>query len=353
MRERRRLPRRPHQPQGQSRIITPLLVMRTINNLYAWFAAVLLLSPAPSVAECDVFQGEVRLSTAPSLPDLAEAYENAWNWKWMIFGRFFGPQGTLCNLAFDIMPKRQREFGLEPIMIPTNAVVELQTLPDFKVIGKAHVDTCGRYCIRMERAVRNPCRVYCKMELCEFGRKVWFYDAADAANIVYNSRKRAYVQNLLLNRNRASISGRCIRRNGTPMKDVYIYVSLITTPAGQDDRGYPPRYETISDENGRWRIDGILTPPFDRLMTFMCNANSINLFDSTCPPLKIQVDANLPIVNGEDMVFPNITAAKRTAIEKVIAVWERKTGKKYPRSNPLVNFPESTNDVIYVDVILP
>ena len=60
------------------------------------------------------------------------------------------------------------------------------------------------------------------------------------------------------------------------------------------------------------------------------------------------------MVNEVTTTVPNVTAAKRSAIEKIIKTWERKNAKKYPMPHPLEEFPVSTNDVIYIpDMILP
>ena len=70
--------------------------------------------------------------------------------------------------------------------------------------------------------------------------------------------------------------------------------------------------------------------------------------------LKIEIWRALPYRREVQLTIPNITDGNRRAAEKAIEISERRLGKKYDLSNRIMNFPISTNNVIYVgDIVLP
>ncbi len=288
--------------------------------------------------EVELVKGWVRLWTFPSLPDLADAYEKS-------------EESSFTTVVCELI-KRQNDCGIKRLMTPKNAVVEIQTLPDFKTIAKTIVDEKGGYSIRMNEGNVNR-RVYCKVELDEFGKKACFIGSS---RVWWNQRQKAYAQDIDLSRDNVSVAGRCVDKNGSAVGNAHVEVTLIMTPTHGEDPSSPLQLAK-TDNEGRWRVDGVAAPSFERLIAYVADTNRLNCCDEKTPPLKIKVEARrryIPMVNEVTTTVPNVTAAKRSAIEKIIKTWERKNAKKYPMPHPLEEFPVSTNDVIYIpDMILP
>lgn len=279
-------------------------------------------------------KGRVKLVTTPSPLEYAEAYEKT-------------DDVDFCAE----LESRQKSAGIARVIVPFNAVVELQTIPDFKVIAKSKVDKNGLYCFNVKEDNRDW-RVYCKCELEEFGRRIPFIATA---HVKWDKRENAYVQNLWLRRDYVSVVGRCVDTNGVPVANAVISVGPTTTV----DEGRSPYDDQIarSDSRGYWRVDGVITPSLNHLMILMGNTKQTEEYDSGYIPYGINVGAKASYFaakgTSDTIGLPNLSANARIATEKIFAAFKRKTGKDWPRPHPLMNFPVSTNNVIYVpDIVL-
>lgn len=300
--------------------------------------SLLFVSAFMAVHATEMVKGQVRLLTFPSPLEYADFYGDS-------------PEPWVRKAMYDLKT-RQREAGISDVLIPANAEVELQTLPDFKTVARAKVGRDGRYCFNVKEDNRDW-RVYCRCLLEEFGRKVEF---VASAHVAWNKRENAYVQNLVLRRSYVSVVGRCVDANDVPVSNAVVEVALMTSPIETSEVFYHSHIAR-TDGNGRWRADGIDAPDFDRLISYVCNTNVLLMHDSTCPPYRISVGASTAYHAARGpkayAVVPNVSADARTATEKFFAGYRRKTGKEWPRPAPLSDFPVSTNSVIYMpDMIM-
>jgi hypothetical protein len=154
-----------------------------------------------------------------------------------------------------------------------------------------------------------------------------------------------------------SVEGRCVNKDGVPVKDVKVLVHPITLreTESQNEILWSTQI-AVTGADGKWRVDGLISPPIDYLSSYIRNAklwHSIEFLH--CPmELKIEIWRALPYRREVQLTIPNITDGNRRAAEKAIEISEHRTGRKYDRSNQIMNFPVSTNNVIYVpDIVLP
>lgn len=236
--------------------------------------------------------------------------------------------------------------------LPRNVEVELQTLPDFKVICRAKVDAKGRY--RMEtREDDRDWRVFCRCSIEDSGKKLE-YQATE--HVAWNRRENAYVQNLELRRDYASVVGRCVDKDGAPIADAVVKVTVIKVDGDLSEVEWPGQVARTG-KDGVWRADCIPAPYFNRLATYVCNTNSVyHNLHLRGMPYEIQIHAypgyGVFEPSGSASVA-NVSADGRRAVELAIAAVKRRTGRDSPRPAPLTNFPASTNNVIYVpDIVL-
>lgn len=235
--------------------------------------------------------------------------------------------------------------------LPSNVEVELQTLPDFKVICRAKVDAKGRYRMEVKEDDRDW-RVFCRCSIEDSG-KVLEYQAA--AHVAWSRREKAYVQNLELRRDYASAVGRCVDKDGMPIADAVVKVTLIKADSQTSEEEWPGQVARTG-KDGVWRADCIPAPYFGRLASYIGNTNSIHSLQLKGMPYEIHIHA----YPGHGVFEPsgsasvaNVSADGRRAVELAIAAVKRRTGRDSPRPAPLTNFPASTNNVIYVpDIVL-
>ena len=195
-------------------------------------------------------------------------------------------------------------------------------------------------------------RVFCRCSIEDSG-KVLEYQAA--AHVAWSRREKAYVQNLELRRDYASAVGRCVDKDGMPIADAVVKVTVIKADSGTS-KGEWPGQVARTGKDGVWRADCIPAPSFNRLATYVCNTNSIYYSALRAMPYGIQIYAHpshgVFEPSGTASVA-NVSADGRMAVEHAIAAVKRRTGKDTPRPAPLADFPASTNNVIYVpDIVL-
>lgn len=126
--------------------------------------------------------------------------------------------------------------------MPDNVEVELQTLPDFNVIGRAKVDAKGRYRMEVKEDDRDW-RVFCKCVADGPGGR---FEYLATKHVEWEPYAKAYVQNLVLRRDYTSVAGRCVDKAGPFVKIsicVIQYAALWVTfgknwrnPIRQDNR---------------------------------------------------------------------------------------------------------------------
>jgi hypothetical protein len=248
---------------------------------------------------------------------------------------------------------RQIKEGIQQFCIPEGAVVEIQSLPKFEVVGRGKIDKEGRFEVALP-SKDSIWRAYCKYEREEFGRTVLYVGASR----IYKKRNFGYYEaNIVLMRTYTSVEGRCVNKDGVPVKDVKVLVHPITLreTESQNEILWSTQI-AVTGADGKWRVDGLISPPIDYLSSYICNAKLWhNIEFLHCPmELKIEIWRALPYRREVQLTIPNITDGNRRAAEKAIEISERRLGKKYDLSNRIMNFPVSTNNVIYVpDIVLP
>lgn len=299
---------------------------------------VLIMSNVLWAFGMNVVRGSVRALTYPSPLDCAEEYAQS-------------DELVPWGMRFKIN-KQLTKKGIPAAFIPKNAGVELRDWSSEKLLGKGYVNDEGTYKIQVSSKI-SKVMVYCTVSLRENEKDIGL---VGWKNAVKDSDTGHYVADIVLRRDYSSVVGRCLRNDGSPAKGAFVKVSMRTTPIETSERYYDDHL-VQTDEEGRWRVDGINTPPYDRLVSYVCNTNMIDRFDSTCPPLAIEVQARskfIPTTTEASVTIPNVSADSRAAVEKTLAAYERKNGKPWRRRAPMVDFPVSTNNVIYVpDIILP
>ncbi len=164
-----------------------------------------LLAAIPPVSAV-VVKGTVSLADCPTAQECASLFERpeASNPLWAIT-----KMARLCG---------ERRHDL-----PRNVEVELQTLPDFKVICRAKADANGRYRMEVKNDDRDW-RVFCRCIIEDSG-KTLEYQATE--HVAWNRRENAYVQNLELRRDYVSVVGRCVDKAGSPIADAVVKVTVI------------------------------------------------------------------------------------------------------------------------------
>lgn len=295
--------------------------------------SVTLLMAIPAVPAA-VVKGTVSLIDYPTALECASLFDQL---------EAVNPLWATTRIAHLYVEKRHE--------LPRNVEVELQTLPDFEVIGRAKVDANGRYRMDVKDDDRDW-RVFCRCGIEDSG-KMLEYQAA--ARMAWNRREEAYVQNLELRRDYASVVGRCVDKDGMPIADAVVKITVIKADSGTS-KGEWPGQVARTGKDGIWRADCIPAPRFDRLVTYVCNTNSIYYSALRAMPYGIQIYAHpshgVFEPSGTASVA-NVSADGRRAVEHAIAAVKRRTGKDTPRPAPLADFPASTNNVIYVpDIVL-
>lgn len=236
-------------------------------------------------------------------------------------------------------------------LLPDNVEVELQTLPDFNVIGRAKVDAKGRYRMEVKEDDRDW-RVFCKCAADGPGGR---FEYLATKHVEWEPYAKAYVQNLVLRRDYTSVAGRCVDKAGQPIADAVVRVTAIKAdPEGNRWCGQVTR----TGKDGMWRVDGMPTPFFRDLMTYLCDTNSIHRSIIALRGMPYEIEACAHLNYGVSkpsgsVSVANVSADSRMIMERAIAGATRITGKKVSLRAPLTDFPASTNNVIYVpDIVL-
>ena len=297
------------------------------------FCALLAMGLSEIIAD-DVVKGKVGFSLYPTIEDIADAYEKS-------------ETDDLRCVAADLVSSRNVER--KKYSLANAAEVELQALPGFKVLRKVKVNDKGEYITKIKDDDPD-CRVFCRYEI---GKRM----LTGATYIEWDKFENCYCQHMQLRNDYVSVTGHCIDTNGMPVVNARIYVRLVRTPVEQEESRLNKSYYGRTDEKGVWRVDGIESPSFDRMLLRICNTNVINRYDSTTPPYGVHVGAHVESEKGVESAgsveVPNVTARDRAAAERIFAAYKRKTGKDWPRPAPMTDFPVSTNNVIYVpDIVL-
>lgn len=290
-------------------------------------------------ASGDVVKGWVRLEATPSISEIAEEYA--------------ATDARSPELAARQIMERQNAQGVKYMTIPVGATVEIQTLPDFKVVGRGKVNKDGNYRISVP-STELLWRAFCCVEREELGRKIRY---AGFTHVRQESKYDSfYTGNITLMRSYASAMGRCVKKDGAPAQGVFVYVHPITSGETEEESRLCPTQLAVTDSLGRWRVDGLSTPPISPLISYICATNIVDNWQVSHYPLQLGIYARRKPFGSYDAerVIPNVTDENRNAVKKAIAVTEYKSGEKMNRSNQMTSFPISTNNVIYVsDLILP
>ena len=308
--------------------------MKTLKRI----AAVAILAVAAN-AEGVVIKGSVSLHAWPTGTEIVEEYAKS-------------DVRNIERAAMQIR-MRQNKQGIRIISIPVGATVEIQTLPDLKVVGRGKVNEVGKFTIEAPPK-DSEWRAYCKIEREEFGKTVLYVGSSRT----YKKRDVPYYEaNIILKRTYALVEGRCLNKDGTPAKDIYVLIYPITQneTESENDRLWSTRV-AVTDATGRWRADGIDSPAIDCLIPYICDTSLWRNVDFLqCPmALGIEVWRAVPYRRVAESGVANITDENHRAAEKAIAIYESRSGRKYNRLNPMKDFPVSTNNVIYVpDIVLP
>lgn len=286
-------------------------------------------------ADGDVAKGVIGLWLSPSLQELAQAYEKSDTVDFE----------TVAAYLTEVQGKKNRQRPQAE-----KAVVEIQALPTFDILRKTTIDKQCKYVLKINDS--DPvCRIFCHFD-------VDGVELTASSALEWNKFEKAFCQNMVLRKNYVSLEGRCLDANGVPAGDALINVNLIRTPVEQDESWMRKRYATITDNNGKWRIDGIERPSCFQLFRFLCNTNIMHRYDSTAPAYGIKIAACQNPVCGSKcasgcVYVSNVTKSDREGLESLLSTYKRKTGKCWVRPAPMTDFPVSTNNVIYVpDIVL-
>ena len=115
-----------------------------------------------------------------------------------------------------------RDRASKDVKLANKAVVELQVLPGFKTIRKAPVVDGKSY--EIEYGNGDPdCRVFCQLNID--GMKL-----SAAASPMSENDGRCFCQTLRLCSDHASVIGRCVDTNGTPIANASVSVDLVDVP---------------------------------------------------------------------------------------------------------------------------
>ena len=295
-------------------------------------ATALLLFSSVTVAE--VVKGRICIDSFPGTEECVEIYER-----------------SKTNSLIDVLIAIDKTRVDQKRKIYSSAVVELQTLPDFQVVGRTKVSADGEYVINAKEDNRDW-RVCCRCEIEDDGE---MYVFSGASHVVWNKKERAYVQKLWLLRETTSLVGRCLDKNGNSVVGAVVKVDMITSEPTDTDEGQWPQQIARTDKDGCWRVDGLPTPTLNHQIAYLCNTNIIYRYDSARPPYRISIQVH-PMYISEPIgraSVANVTANSRKAAERFMLAYRRKTGVDIPKIAPLADLPISTNNVIYVpDMIL-
>lgn len=299
---------------------------------------ILFLTIAANV-KAEVVKGWVRLETTPSLAEIAKEYATTDARR---------PE----HAALQIM-KRQAEQGIPYSSIPVGVEVMIQTLPGFEVVGRGKVDREGNYSVWVP-STNLLWRAYCRLERNELGRRVRYVGSAHVEQ--RSQHDSFYTGNITLMRSYASAEGRCVQKDGIPAQGAYVSVRPITSGETEEECRLFPMQLAVTDAAGRWRVDGLATPPIVPVTSYICYTNIVSNWQVCHYPLQLGISVRRKPFGAYDVekVLPNVTDENRRAVERAIAATERKLGKEVERLNRMTDFPASTNTVIYVpDIVLP
>lgn len=308
--------------------------MRTLKQV----CVVAILSIAVN-GKGDIVMGRVSLLSWPTGMEIVEEFANS-------------DARSLERAAMQIRIRQDKQ-GIHVTSIPVGAEVEIQTLPGLQVVGRGKVNKEGRFTV-VTTSKDSLWRAYCRIVREEFGKSVQYVGVSRT----YKKRDAQYYEaNITLKRTYASVEGRCINKDGTPARDLQVLVRPITQGETENKNElHWASLVTVTDAAGIWRVDGIDSPMIDRLTPYICNTTlwrNVNFLK--CPmALGVEVWRPLPYRRVAESEVANITDNNRRAAEKAIEIYEYRLGKKWDRPQPMVDFPASTNNVIYVpDIIIP
>jgi len=243
------------------------------------------------------------------------------------------------------LSNKLKNSGCAPRRLAANATIEVQALPGMRKIAVGKTDAFGRFSIPVPSDT-SYCRVASSVVLRRDGKDLNF-EGFRSLDTPENGIE------VVLRRESISLCGRCLSSDGNPVPDVVVSIDQFPR---SDSLTIPTEYG-VTDTAGCWRVDGLYAPGILSAASYI---NNTNIFLTSSKSMDSPLEAQITYTksNSKDclakVLMPMITDGLRHAAEMFMHTYSQRNSMELKRQNPLVDFPTSTNNVIYVqDIMLP
>ncbi len=249
------------------------------------------------------------------------------------------PQALVWSLA-----EKRKNGGRKMRSLAANAKVEVQRLSDMKTIATGKTDGCGKFSVRVPDGT-SYCRVISSIVLNIDGKDDIFKGA-------HSMEKPKIGIEVELCRESVSLCGRCLDKSGHAVTGIIISAKQFIHSEGLQ---HIPAEYGVSDANGVWMIDGLRAPGIFNAAEYIGNTSIAgNSARAENAPLESRLSYMSPDSSKcfVEKTIPMIPDGLRRAAEKFRQTYDKRNRRHSEMKRPL-EFPVSTNDVIYVpDVVL-
>ncbi len=233
-----------------------------------------------------------------------------------------------------------------------NIEVRMRKLPSLEIIGKTMTDKNGFYSFSMDK-FPLICRAeasLCLVNSCMTNQ----YEGMTSFGGGLDCDKYIDIE---LRKETISLTGHCYYSNGVPAVGELIKVDQFLYADSPDVwRHHPPIWGVV-DSMGKWRVDGLVSAQLKDVVEYICDtgmATRIGGISGNALTTCIEVRHKTFTKPQAKIIQPMVTDYMHSAATKLMSAVEKKLGRSYAKNAPMVNFPASTNNVIYVpDIIMP
>lgn len=299
------------------------------DRMFFFLAFVLCAAPCKAMR----VSGEVCIVTDVQPLELALEYEQGDELAW--------------QMTVKKMQSRFRDKGLLPRHAGSNVVVSLMKADCSGAVASARSDAGGRFSLDVPN---GPTDLFVTASVKKtLGSRTFLYEGIASAD------DRTGFCRLELRNGSVALAGRCFDRKGCPAARKVIEIRQYPGSENPYLRRMSVRFAE-TDANGRWRCERLVAPPILRAIGLMANTNELDRCQAAGLPMSVLVDVcedflSEPLARVEQLL---ITDEMRQAKERIFVAYKSKTGKDLRQEAPMVEFPVSTNNVIYVpDIIIP
>ena len=295
-----------------------------------------------AMALCGVVTGET-ISGRVSMVDLCTANEVV-----EAYERSSHPSVRYVMVKLD----NGRRKWVKLHQLVANVEVRMRELPGLEIIGRVVTDKDGVYKFSMDE-FPLICRAEVSLDIVNADMTNHYEGVTSFGGGLDSDR---YID-IEMRKEIISLAGHCFYSNGVPAAGELVRVVQFPYADWPEVwRDHPPVWGVV-DAEGKWRVDGLISAQLVDVVAYMCDtevARRLGMQGGNALTTFIEVRHKTFKEPQAKIYQPMVTDYMRSAATRLMSVVEKKTGRTYVKSAPLVDFPVSTNNVIYVpDIILP